>query len=53
MIQIERPKNWNKSKIVQVIKDIFSIEKYNAIKLKNESKFNKKWEKYEYLKHLQ
>jgi exonuclease III len=50
LIQIDRPKNWNKSKLIQVIKELISMEKYNAIKLKLVTKFYSKWEKFEYLK---
>jgi len=46
LIQIDRPKNWDKKKIVNVIKNLMNIEKYNAIKNKKILKFNKIWNKY-------
>jgi hypothetical protein len=49
IIQIVRPKNWNKDKVVQVIKSLWSTEKFNAIRYKNESKFNKTWKQFDYL----
>jgi hypothetical protein len=49
LIQIDRPKNWNRDKIIQLTKDLISIEKYNSRKLKTETNFRKKWDKYEHL----
>jgi exonuclease III len=49
LIQIDRPKNWNRDKIIQLTKDLISIEKYNSMKLKTETNFRKKWDKYEHL----
>jgi hypothetical protein len=42
-IQIERPRNWTKSRIYQIIDQIRSIELFNAI-AKNETEIvNRKW----------
>jgi hypothetical protein len=49
LIQIERPKNWNKERIIGVIENLIEIERYNAIKNKNIHKFKKIWNKYEKL----
>ena len=47
MIQIERPKNWNREKVIETIKTIINTEKYNSIKYKNENKFYNKWKHFE------
>ena len=49
LIQIDRPKNWVREKIVNLIKNLMDIEKYNAIKNRKILKFNKIWNKYENL----
>jgi hypothetical protein len=46
MIQIDRPKNWDKTKVIESIKTIMNIEKYNSIKYKQESKFYNKWKQF-------
>ena len=46
LIQIDRPKNWNKCKIINIIVNLMNIEKYNATKLGSLPNFNKKWKKY-------
>ena len=46
LIQIDRPKNWNKCKIINIIMNLMNIEKYNATKLGSLPNFNKKWKKY-------
>jgi hypothetical protein len=43
LIQIQRPTNWTKNNLVELLKDIQSIEKYNAIKNKSFEKFERKW----------
>jgi hypothetical protein len=43
LIQIERPTNWNREKLLDTIKDLINIEHYNAIVSKTINKFNVKW----------
>ena len=50
LIQIERPKNWNKNNVIEVIKQLINLEKYNAIKYNNKIKFDNKWKKFENLR---
>ncbi len=45
MIQIDKPKGWNKTKVVEVISDISRIEKYNAVKNKTLNKWKNIWTK--------
>jgi hypothetical protein len=49
LIQIERPKNWNKERIIVIIKNLIETERYNAIKYKKLNKFKKTWNIYEKL----
>jgi hypothetical protein len=49
MIQIDRPINWNSNKMSQITKELISIEKYNSKKLNTESKYLRKWDKYEHI----
>ena len=46
LIQIDRPKNWTKNKIIEMINNLINIEKYNAIKEGSIPKFTKRWTKY-------
>jgi hypothetical protein len=43
LIQIERPVHWNRSNIVDIIKDLINTEKYNACMSKSIIKFKTKW----------
>jgi exonuclease III len=43
LIQIERPVHWNRSNIVNIIKDLINTEKYNACMSKSIIKFKTKW----------
>ena len=51
MIQIERPTNWNKNKVKEIIINLVNIEKYNSIKFKTETKFHKKWNNFKNLRY--
>jgi hypothetical protein len=46
LIQIDRPKNWNIAKVKEIICQLMSTEKYNALRAKTITKYNKKWSKY-------
>jgi hypothetical protein len=43
LIQIERPINWNREKLLDIIKDLINVERYNAIESRTINKFNLKW----------
>jgi hypothetical protein len=43
LIQIERPINWNREKLLDMIKDLINVECYNAIESRTINKFNVKW----------
>jgi len=43
LIQIERPINWNREKLLDIIKDLINVERYNAIESRTINKFNVKW----------
>jgi hypothetical protein len=43
LIQIERPMNWNREKLLDIIKDLINVECYNAIESRTINKFNVKW----------
>jgi len=43
MIQISRPKSWNKEKMEELVRDLFITEKYIARKNHEVEKFHKKW----------
>jgi hypothetical protein len=43
LIQLERPKNWNREKLLNTIMDLINVECYNAIVSKTINKFNVKW----------
>jgi hypothetical protein len=49
LIQIDRPKNWNRDTLIDKIKGLMNIEKHNAYNLKTIEKYNKKWKKYDNL----
>jgi hypothetical protein len=46
LIQIERPKNWTPVRVTDIICQLMSTEKHNALITKTITKFNKKWSKY-------
>jgi len=43
LIQIERPINWNREKLLDTIKDLINVERYNAVVSRTIHKFNLKW----------
>ena len=43
LIQIERPMNWNREKLLNTIKDLINVEQYNAVLSRTINKFNLKW----------
>ena len=43
LIQIERPRDWSTDNIKTIIKEIMNMEKYNAIKNKTLTKYERKW----------
>jgi hypothetical protein len=44
LIQIIRPRNWTENNIIDIIKELMNIEKYNAFNSRNITKFEKKWQ---------
>ena len=50
LIQIERPMNWNREKLLDTIKDLINVERYNAVVSRTINKFNLKWNIFENLK---
>ena len=46
MIQIERPKNWNKDNVQKTVSELMKIELYNAKENRSTEKFEKKWKLY-------
>ena len=49
LIQIERPMNWNREKLLDTIKDLINVERYNAVVSRTINKFNLKWNIFENL----
>jgi hypothetical protein len=47
LIQIERPINWNREKLLDTIKDLINVEKYNAVASRTINKFKVKWNLFE------
>ena len=47
LIQIERPLNWKRDKLLDTIKELMNIEQYNAIASRTSNKFKIKWEAFE------
>jgi hypothetical protein len=43
LIQIERPINWNRENLLDIIRDLMNVERYNAIESRTINKFNVKW----------
>jgi hypothetical protein len=47
LIQIERPMNWNREKLLDTIKDLINVERYNATVSRTINKFKIKWNHFE------
>jgi hypothetical protein len=47
LIQIERPRGWDKSKILNILKEIMNTEKYNSNRYGTNVKYVKKWKNFE------
>ena len=43
LIQIERPKNWNYEKILNIVSELMNLERYNAFTNRTVNKFLNKW----------
>ena len=43
LIQIERPRLWNKENVTKIILKMIKIEKYNSETNKTNEKYGKKW----------
>ena len=43
LIQIERPRLWNKENVTKIILEMIKIEKYNSETNKTNEKYGKKW----------
>ncbi len=43
LIQIERPINWNREKLLSLVRELICIERYNANLSRSNIKFNLKW----------
>jgi hypothetical protein len=43
LIQIERPMNWDRERLLDTIKDLINVERYNAVVSKTINKFKVKW----------
>ena len=46
LIQISRPVNWTKERIIAIVEELLNIEKFNAIKNRTIIKFDLKWNSY-------
>ncbi len=42
LIQIERPINWDRERLLDTIKDLINVERYNAVVSKTSNKFKLK-----------
>jgi hypothetical protein len=49
LIQIERPKYWNRQNILDIINDLKNVEKYNAHTSRTMDKYKIKWNLFENL----
>ena len=49
LIQIERPKNWNREKFLDTVKDLINVERYNAVVCRTINQFKVKWNLFENL----
>jgi hypothetical protein len=47
LIQIERPINWDRERLLDTIKDLINVERYNAVVSKTINKFKVKWTLFE------
>ena len=47
LIQIERPINWDRERLLDTIKDLINVERYNAVVSKTINKFKLKWTLFE------
>jgi hypothetical protein len=43
LIQIQRPSNWTRNNLLDILKEIKNIEKYNSLKNRTLEKFERKW----------
>jgi hypothetical protein len=43
LIQIQRPSNWTRNNLLEILKEIKNIEKYNSLKNRTREKFERKW----------
>ncbi len=43
LIQIERPMNWDRERLLDTIKDLINVERYNAVVSKTINKFKVNW----------
>ncbi len=43
LIQIERPMNWDRERLLDTIKDLINVERYNAVVSTTINKFKVKW----------
>jgi hypothetical protein len=51
LIQIERPTNWNREKLIYTIKDLINVERYNASVSRTINKFIVKWNQFKSISH--
>ena len=49
LVQIERPRNWNREKILTIITELKSIEFHNACLSWTIDKYNKRWKHFQNL----
>ena len=49
MIQINRPRNWKRENILQLIKELIDVERYNAFMNRSINKFKEKWKSFEHI----
>ena len=49
LVQIARPVNWTKERIIAIVEETLNIEKFNAIKTRTIIKFDLKWNIYKNL----
>jgi hypothetical protein len=47
LIQIERPVNWNQDKLMNVVRELINIERYNANLSQSTIKFYLKWHNFD------
>ena len=49
LIQIERPKNWNRDRLITIAQELMNVERYNAFADRTINKFLTKWKCFEKL----